>query len=211
MATRYAVIGWGSLIWDLDDLAPKVEGPWHLRAGPRLPLEFTRISPKRKQSLVVVVNAEYGRPCPTHVIASRRGTLAEAIADLAARERTTEAGIGGVCLNSGVRQNSDLRVAELVAEWCTASGWDGAVWTDLPSNFAAETGEPFTLETAVAYLKTLTWESLDEALRYIESAPAETDTPLRRRLAADPWWRAEAARRGLSATPPPAAETSGNS
>jgi hypothetical protein len=46
-------------------------------------------------------------------------------------------------------------------------------------------------------LRCLTGDSLDEAVRYIENAPAATDTPLRRALSADDWWRAEARRLGL--------------
>jgi hypothetical protein len=35
-----AIIGYGSLIWDLADLAAHVEGPWRRGAGPHLPVEF---------------------------------------------------------------------------------------------------------------------------------------------------------------------------
>jgi hypothetical protein len=55
-------------------------------------------------------------------------------------------------------------------------------------------GEAFSIERGAAYLRTLAGESLDEAVRYIENAPATTDTPLRRRLGADPWWQAQAVR-----------------
>lgn len=48
----FAVIGFGSLIWDLDDLAPRVEGQWTLYAGPRLPLEFSLVSAKDRKSVV---------------------------------------------------------------------------------------------------------------------------------------------------------------
>lgn len=190
---KYAIIGWGSLIWDLDDLAHKVAGDWLNSAGPRLPLEFSRISPKRLNSLVVVVDAENGSPCPTHVIASQATTIDQVIVDLAARERTTATGIGAVCLSSGHSQASDPRVADQVAAWCQEAGWTGAAWTDLPINFETETGTAFALDAAVAYLRTLTGASLAEALRYINSAPAATDTPLRRRLAGDPWWQAASA------------------
>ena len=59
---RIAVIGWGSLIWDLDNLAHLITGDWMMGAGPSLPFEFTRVSPKRKMGLAVcpdvrVVNA----------------------------------------------------------------------------------------------------------------------------------------------------------
>jgi len=189
----YAILGWGSLLWDLDDLAPHVHPGWAMGAGPALPMEFTRISPKRKQGLVVIVDHAHGVPCPTHAIRSRRAALEPAIDDLARRERTTVDLTGGVCVCTGVLHGRP-EIAAIVAEWCTATGWDGAVWTDLPGNFAEKQGAPFTIERAIAYLQTLTGESLDEAVRYIENAPAETVTPLRRALAADPWWQDEARR-----------------
>ncbi len=193
---RYAVIGWGSLIWDLDDLAGKVEGGWAMGAGPALPLEFARVSAKRRHALTVIVEEAHGAPCPTHAIASTRDRIEAAAADLAARERAPAARIGAVCRATGARRASAPGIVERVADWCAAEGWTGAVWTDLPGNFAEITGRPFGLDTARAYLRELPERGLDEAVRYIESAPAATDTPLRRRLAADPWWRAERARRG---------------
>ena len=191
---RYAVIGWGSLLWDLDDLAPKVRGGWARGAGPRLPLEFSRVSPKRRRALVVVLDPAHGTPCATHAIASSRSDLAAAVADLAARERASEERIGAVCLARDEARSSLPGIAEAVAAWCRAGGWTGAVWTDLPANFTETTGRPFSLEEARGYLRGLADESLAEAVRYIENAPAETDTPLRRRLAGCDWWRGEARR-----------------
>ena len=86
---RIAILGFGSLIWDLDDLAPQVEGPWSMRAGPRLPIEFSLISAKRKMGLALCIDPEAGAPCATHAIRSRRDDLEVAAADLAARERTS--------------------------------------------------------------------------------------------------------------------------
>jgi len=188
MKDHILILGYGSLIWDLDDLAPKVRGDWHLSAGPPLPLEFSRISPKRKQSLVVVIDPAAGDPCPTHAIESARDTVAEAVTDLAARERTTEAYIGWVDTVAGAAYSRQDGVVERVRAWCGATGALGAVWTDLDENFAAETGTPFTIPRGIAYLKTLEGESLAAALEYINGAPAATDTPLRRALRADPWW-----------------------
>lgn len=202
---RYAVLGWGSLIWDLDNLAPHVRLPWAMGAGPRLPMEFSRISAKRKMGLVVCLDPEIGVPCPTHAIGSIRGTLAGAITDLALRERAPELRIGGVCLASGAAQGRE-GIVEIVRSWCRQAGWRGAVWTDLLPNYAETAGEAFSLDRGMAYLRTLAGDCLDEAVRYIENAPATTDTPLRRRLAADPWWRAQAARVDGSAMAPIEAE-----
>ncbi|MEO1001415.1 MAG: hypothetical protein AAFW69_12565 [Pseudomonadota bacterium] len=182
-----AILGWGSLIWDLEILEPHVAGGWAMGAGPALPLEFSRVSPKRKRALAVCIDGAAGAACPTNVIASARGGLSEAAADLAARERAPGEMIGAVG-RDGVRQGRS-EIAEIVGAWCAAMGWAGAVWTDLRPNFATETGVSFTVEAGRSYLQTLTGESLAEAHRYIESAPAATDTPLRRHLAACDWWQ----------------------
>lgn len=187
--TRYAILGWGSLIWDLEILTPQTDGAWRMRAGPRLPMEFTRVSPKRKMGLVVCLDAAHGVECATHAIGSVRSGIAEVRADLAARERAALDLIGAVCRRTGLAHGRSGAVVAAVTRWCDETGHDGAVWTDLPSNFDDHLGEGFSIARAESYLLGLTGESLDEAVRYIRNAPPETDTPLRRHLAADPWWR----------------------
>ena len=182
------ILGYGSLIWDLDDLAPKVRGGWRMGAGPRLPLEFSRISPKRRLSLVVVIDVENGADCPSHAIESVRANVPEAVADLAARERAAEDWIGRVDLEAGTAR-CRTGVAGRIREWCAARGAAGAVWTDLAPNFEAETGEAFTVARGLAYLRGLEGESAAAAREYIDGAPAATDTPLRRALRDRPWWR----------------------
>jgi hypothetical protein len=185
---KYAILGWGSLIWDLDILAPHVHGGWLIERGPRLRMEFTRISPKRKLALAVCLDNEHGVPCPTHVMVSARSDVLAARDDLAERERAPKAEIGAVCLETDLcAGRADF--ANQVRDWCIVEGWTGAVWTDLRSNYVALRKEYFSIARAVEYLKTLPDLSLDEAVTYIESAPLTTDTPLRRALAADPWWQ----------------------
>ena len=83
--TGFVVIGYGSLIWDLDDLAPHVEGQWSLYAGPRLPLEFSLVSAKRRRGLALVIDHEHGQSCPSCIISSSRNTIEKIVQDLAAR------------------------------------------------------------------------------------------------------------------------------
>jgi hypothetical protein len=52
---RIAVIGWGSLIWDPRELDR--QGRWHT-CGPRLPIEFARISKDVRLTLVIVKGAD---------------------------------------------------------------------------------------------------------------------------------------------------------
>lgn len=158
-------------------------------AGPRLPLEFARISRKRKRALTLVIEPDHGAGCATHAIDSVRSSIHEAAEDLARRERTTDVThIGAVCLRTGFVRSSSARIAQRVTAWCLWTGVRGAVWTDLPRNFHETTGAPFSLDAAVGYLKALKPKALAEAHRYIENAPEHTDTPLRRHLAEDPWW-----------------------
>lgn len=201
MDGRYAIIGWGSLIWDLEILTPHVDLPWAMHAGPSLPMEFSRISAKRKQALAVCLDAEHGAHCPTHVVPSRRTTLADAITDLAARERAPRERIGGICRPTGQHQGRETFVDQ-VRDWCDAQGWRGAVWTDLGSNFNDLSDQPFSIDAADTYLRSLTGEQLLEAVRYISNAPAATDTPLRRALMQRDWWRDEMTRHGFAATDP---------
>lgn len=186
---RYAVLGYGSLIWDLDDLAPHVELPWEMSTGPALPMEFSRISPKRKLGLVAVLDATHGALCPTHAIVSVRSSITEVAEDLMRRERAKSPDqIGALCLRTGFRRAVADDVAARVESWCRARGAAGAVWTDLPPNFADRTGQAFSVDRGCAYLESLTGESRAEAVKYIHFAPAATDTPLRRRLSAQSWW-----------------------
>ncbi|MEL6478842.1 MAG: hypothetical protein AAFR17_16040 [Pseudomonadota bacterium] len=191
---QVAIIGWGSLVWDLDDLAPHVSGSWRMEEGPMLPLEFTRISPKRKNGLAVCIDETFGTPCPTHIIASARADCTEAILDLAKRERTEPQNIGALCRRTGIRKAVSARIMGTIDAWAKSKGWSCAVWTDIGSNFEAELGEPFSVPRGLAYLGSLTGESRREAIRYIAQAPSATDTPLRRALAEEPWWREEASR-----------------
>lgn len=187
---KIAVIGWGSLIWDLDDLAPKVSGDWVMGGGPRLPLEFSRISPKRAMSLVVVLDPDDGAPCESHVIASIRDDIHAAAHDLQRRERAQNIGqIGAVCRRTDFVRATDERIAAVVTDWCATHDVAGAVWTDLPRNFADITGKPFGIPAGIAYLRELPEHNLAEALRYISFAPRGTATPLRAALELEPWWR----------------------
>lgn len=186
--SRIAIIGWGSLIWDLEILAPHTIGNWLMEAGPRLPMEFSRISPKRKMGLVVCLDIKNGTDCFTHVIRSSKSEISLAIDDLAARERASLRFIGAAHI-SGLRKSSIPEVCDTVINWCKTNGWDGAVWTDLKSNFLQETDLHFSIEAGQSYLRTLSGESLTEAHNYIESAPHQTRTPLRSALANDSWWQ----------------------
>lgn len=187
---RIAIIGWGSLLWDLDDLEPHVAGGWDLDAGPLLPIEFALVSRKRNRALAAVIDHAVGERCTASVIVSRKSELADARGDLARRERCDEASIGALHRGNGFAHARHPETLVLVEQWLHTTRYDGAVWTDTETNFEGITGEPFSVDTAVRYLSRLGIDSLREAKRYIENAPAAVSTPLRRRLRGETWWAA---------------------
>jgi hypothetical protein len=187
---RIAIIGWGSLLWDLENLAPHVVGGWSSGGGPRLPLEFSRVSPKRKLGLVVVIDPVHGVACPTSYIASARSSLDDAVNDLAARERAPTERIGHAHLETGHINSSNLHLNKTLTTWLGDAQFDGCAWTDLPMNFNDHSSAEFSIDSALVYLKSLNPSSLEEAKRYIENAPGETVTPLRTALAENVWWQA---------------------
>ena len=186
--SKIAVIGFGSLLWDLDDLAPKVSGEWKMYEGPVLPLEFSLISRKRHYALALVIDYGDGAPCPTCVIDSVRSEIGAAIVDLANRERMEPTNIGFVDRNTGKSHSHREETRNTFWNWIEDSNYDGAVWTDGERNFEALTGKAFSLRTAQDHLRSLQGISLEEARRYIRNAPARVETPLRRALDGAPWW-----------------------
>lgn len=190
MTGAIAIIGWGSLLWDLENLTPHVSGEWELDLGPRLPLEFVRVSPKRLDALTVVVDPDHGVACTTSFRLSRQSDVDVAVANLAARERTLAEHIGYVSRQDGRHRSRMPETVDRISAWLEDTGLDAAVWTDLAGNFRERTGQDFSIDAAVAYLAGLTGPSLVEAKRYISSAPAAVDTPVRRALDDHDWWRA---------------------
>ena len=186
--SKIAVIGFGSLLWDLDDLAPKVSGEWKMYEGPILPLEFSLVSRKRHYALALVIDYGDGAPCPTCVIESVRSEIGAAIVDLANRERMEPTNIGFVDRNTGASHSHREETRNTLWNWIEDSTYDGAVWTDGERNFEALTGRAFSLQNAQDHLRSLQGISLEEARRYIRNAPARVETPLRRALEGAPWW-----------------------
>ena len=186
--SKIAVIGFGSLLWDLDDLAPKVSGEWKMYEGPILPLEFSLVSRKRHYALALVIDYGDGAPCPTCVIDSVRSEIGAAIVDLANRERMEPTNIGFVDRNTGESHSHREETRNTLWNWIENSNYDGAVWTDGERNFEALTGKAFNLQTAQDHLRSLQGISLEEARRYIRKAPTRVETPLRRALEDSPWW-----------------------
>ncbi|MCI0624171.1 MAG: hypothetical protein L0387_21400 [Acidobacteria bacterium] len=182
---KIAILGWGSLIWDPRDL-PR-EGIWQV-GGPTLPIEFSRVSYDGR--LTLVIDPANGVPCSTQFVLSSRSDIEDTICDLSAREGTISERIGYVGLKDGTQRCTvHPPGGAIIQYWATVHSFDAVVWTDLPTNFEDETGFAFSIESAEAYLRRLPKCVAKEARKYIENAPPEVQTPLRRRLLETAWLR----------------------
>lgn len=187
---KIAALAWGSLVWDRRSL--KVVGDF-TPSGPRLPIEFCRVSGDRR--LTLVIDEALGAPCITYQALSFCPDLDAAIRNLWGRESgpdqplpadlEAQTTVGFVDLAAGARSAIALErypgSVEIIGSWADASGYDAVIWTSLTSNFAApeKANEPFSVEAAIRYLDGLDKLSFARALHYIWNAPAEVQTPVR--------------------------------
>ena len=184
------ILGWGSLIWDERPGFTQSHGAWEA-SGPTLPLEFSRVSSSREDSLTLVLDEKNGSPCQVAYARSNRHNPDDAIADLRRREGTTLQNIG-YCFSDGSRHNSrSVDALSNISAWATGKSIDVVVWTDLESNFQSKSNLkcPFTLDSAVAHLQSLPASAKDKAAEYVWRAPQFVDTPLRRIIQAAPWFQ----------------------
>lgn len=179
---KIAFIGWGSLIWEPGNLKVHVRGEWKT-GGPKLPLEFSRKSTSRSGALTLVIDPEHGGECSTRFITSSRRKLDKAILDLKDREGVNSVNsIGFVDVASGKSRCAVAEILKTVRKWAGQMGYEAVVWTALRSNF-----DNYTVEGALKYLRELPTGGKDKAKEYIEKAPEEIVTPLRKAIGRVEW------------------------
>lgn len=191
---KIAFLGWGSLVWDPREL--QIKGGWQ-RDGPRIPIEFARISRGGRLTLVIrretaVVQTLWAHACHTELGAAR--------CNLREREKTPRiCHIGFIFTHRDDDQNTNILSEKYVKDirmWALEKGLGAVVWTDLPSNwhdpptaFQDKVKPPFNRDNVIAYLKSLEGESLSEAEKYIRFAPRQVQTRVRRRIEKELDWQ----------------------
>ncbi len=187
MATRTAILGWGSLLWEEGEEFDHWHKPWK-EGGPSLNLEFSRASKKRLGALTLVIDAANGSPVQVAWCLSTRRNPDDAIADLRCREGTTLANIGRYFLATNAYQSTDKESSDAIAAWGKRNNIDVIVWTDLKSNFEEIVKQPYSVAAALTYIKTLPPEGKAMAAEYVWRAPEFVQTPLRAALQSEPWF-----------------------
>jgi len=187
--SRIAILGWGSLVWDVSPQFAyfhEQHEEW-LTDGPAISLEFSRVSETRDDALTLVIDPKNGAPCRVAYALSKRNDLNDAICDLRSREGTIHKRIGVVRSLDPVTSGETLEMSAIKG-WARSKGLFAVVWTDLPSNFDAKVGKPFSVDNALGHIRSLSAEGKAKAAEYVWRAPTFIDTPLRRALQAEPWF-----------------------
>jgi len=183
---RIAFLGWGSLIWNPRNL--RISEEWHTD-GPFLPVEFARISNDKRLTLVLYPSADKVQVLWTH---ANVHTLDEAIESLKQREDAPENRIGFLSTTENKSHCQVVpEVLDEIRSWAQGKNLDAVVWTDLPSNFAKESGRELNESNAVEYLSGLQGKERQAARQYIEKAPPQIMTGLRRNIEQELRWKHE--------------------
>lgn len=175
-------------MWDSHPAFDARHGAWQ-EDGPKLKLEFSRISETRLGALTLVIDAAHGAECQVAYADSTRDDPEDAICDLRNREGTVRARIGFMFLDGSRAQGGDEPTREAIKAWATKKKADVVIWTDLPSNFEKEKGKAFSVDEACKHLQGLSPEGKAKAAEYVWRAPDFVATPLRQRLEQEPWFR----------------------
>ncbi|MCA9469111.1 MAG: hypothetical protein KC643_27210 [Nitrospira sp.] len=186
MTHKTAILGWGSLLWEGGEEFDRWRGDWSYD-GPRLPIEFSRISSSREGALTLVVDAKNGVLTTVAWCVSKRKEPADAVADLRCREGC---GIRYIARLDGAAFEDAQGSGKVIAEWAKARDLDSVVWTALESNFETKAKESFSVDSAIRYLQALPRLGKARAAEYVGRAPEFVQTPLRAALENQPWFRA---------------------
>jgi hypothetical protein len=189
MGMRIAILGWGSLLWDVNHHPDftKQHGDWEFD-GPSLPLEFSRVSGGRNDALTLVIDEENGTLCQVAFAMSKRNNPDDAICDLRCREGTILSRIGYHFVDGS--RNGQPKVPEAIRAWGKEMTLDVVIWTGLESNFSEKKTSEFSIEAAIDHLKHLPPEGKAKAFEYVSRAPAFITTKLRQALEVEPWFSA---------------------
>jgi hypothetical protein len=179
LAAIIACLGWGSLVWDPRTLP--VKGPW-FTDGPFIHVEFLRKSDDERVTLVLEESAP---PVRSLWAVMAVNDLAKARECLRERERVFQSNQAKHIKAWSKREDGPALIVEL-PKWAESRGIDSVVWTALPENLGPANDQ--TAEKVLTHLKALTGEERDNAERYFRRAPAQVDTPIRRRVEADLGW-----------------------
>lgn len=183
-----AVIGWGSLIWCPGSL--RIKTRWR-RDGPRLPIEFARISKDGRLTLVIHPVSE---DQTTYWAISELTTPEGARRNLREREGAKQEDIHYLIRNGEAPEGIPPEVMETMRDWlATHEDLHAVIWTGLCTNWKEKRERDFTAEEAVKYLSELEAARdqggviYERAREYVRNAPPHIQTAVRKTMQEREW------------------------
>jgi hypothetical protein len=178
---QVAVIGWGSLISSPRVL--RLQSRWH-RDGPRLPVEFARISRSNRLTLVIYPSSPNQQ---TYWAAAASEALPEVRENLREREGTPQRLIHSASADGVFSDGVPDIVKESVSAWLRQKPYlSGCVWTGLTGNWEKERKCNYSPSDAVAYLRGL--DDPAAARAYVQTTPSQIQTEARALIRAQLGW-----------------------
>lgn len=179
---KIACLGWGSLIWQPDNLLIRRE--W-FSDGPFLPIEFAR---KSKDGRLTLVITDTAKPVRTLWALMATTDLAVAKNSLLTREgipeRRLETSIGSVTITE--ETTDDIKLT--IKNWAINLKLDAVIWTNLPPKFNDIANKVPSLEEAISYINSLDINVRTNVEKYIRKTPRQIDTDYRRKFEAKFGW-----------------------
>jgi len=173
---KIAVLGWGSLVWCRAQL--QIKSAWQ-RDGPRLEIEFARIS--KDGRLTLVIHPGSGEQ-QVYWAVSEFEDVTATIENLADREGCAKSKIG-------VERREHASADVPIGDWLKRNeDVDAAVWTNLRSNWVDKRDKEFSCEDALLYVRDLGRQKRARAELYVRNAPSQIQTNLRQRLRSELRW-----------------------
>ena len=180
MKLKIAVLGWGSLIWCPGSLA--IRSRWH-NDGPRLPIEFARISDDSRLTLVIRTGSSEQT---TYWALSDFGDLASAMDNLKQREGCRNPDDIHYVTADGQAPGTPETIATKTKQWMQGMhNINGTIWTGLESNWKKKRKRPFASGDALAYLEDLSLRdktAFQRAREYVCNTPPQIQTEVRQML-----------------------------
>ncbi|MDF2792400.1 hypothetical protein ACLEJW_05455 [Pseudomonas sp. SMSB3] len=175
---KIGCLGWGSLIWRPGQL--RLGGDWS-DEGPRVPVEFSRVSDGGELATAIYLGAE---PVRVFWAALATHSLEHAYNELAHREGVPTHRTDGI----GVLMVHDDDGYDSLNRWALSQGLDALIWTALPPRFMNLENRIPNAREALMYLESLDTITQEHARQYIENVPAQIGTAYRRMFAERLGW-----------------------
>lgn len=192
-------LGWGSLIWDPDNLPVEhtdpVESAW-MPDGPLLPVEFARHSGGNRMTLVLVPDRKAVPVLWTPLLVADLETAKRSLAARECRRKdrrpptddTIRRFVDSSC-GWWSRDDSQGGCIDIIGRWAVSRSLLAVVWTDLPARFNEIDGRIPTAEQVIDFLQGRKGKELKKARDYITRAPKQISTDYRNQIEAKLGWR----------------------